>query len=117
MNLKWTHTGETTRDVLLAEVPVFCDFIHIGQPQYRVMSGENLDEVAEGSGVMWLDVQVATSGHGHLLEPGMYRCHLILAAENSPPRQYVVEIQYAGIWSDNQDQMFDNTNGFRMKKV
>jgi hypothetical protein len=24
MNLKWTHTGETNRKVLLQDIPVFC---------------------------------------------------------------------------------------------
>jgi hypothetical protein len=114
MNLKWTHTGKPTRDVLLTEIPVFCDFIHVSDPKHRHVTGEVLSSVPPEAGVLCLDVEVATSGRGHLLEPGIHRFHLILAAENFDPETYTVEVQYSGLWSEDQDQMFA---AIKMKKL
>ena len=114
MNLKWTHTGEITRDALLPEIPVYCDFIHISQPDQRAKTNETLDGVPAEKGVMCLDVQVQTTERGHLLEPGNYRCHLVLAAENISSQKYLVEVAYSGHWSTDQETMFDIARGFRM---
>jgi hypothetical protein len=113
MNLKWTHSGKPTRDILLPEIPVFCDFIHVGDPPSRQVSGEDLN-VAADLGILCLDVEVPTSGRGHLLEPGTYRFHLSLVAENFKQRPYTVEVEYSGLWSPDQDRMF---TGFKMKKL
>jgi hypothetical protein len=117
MNLKWTHTGVTTRELLLPEVPVFCDFIHVSDPKYRSLSGETLDTVPPELAVLSLDVEVISSANAHLLEPGGYHLHLLLAAENFRARPYVVEVRYNGNWFPNQDQMFDREIGFRMTQV
>jgi hypothetical protein len=117
MNLKWTHTGETTRKVLLRGVSVFCDFIHVGEPASRQKSGEDLGAVPSDKGVMCLDVEATNTGMGHLLEPGAYRFYLLLAAENFRAKPYAIEVRYDGMWSPHQDQMFDQEIGFRMRKV
>jgi hypothetical protein len=106
MNLRWAHSGKTTRDVLLPQIPVFCDFIHISDPRQKELTGENLNGVAPEAGVMCLDVEVPTSSHGHLLEPGTYHFHLILGAKNIAPLPFAVQVMYSGTWSDDKDQMF-----------
>jgi hypothetical protein len=117
MNLRWTNTGETNRRVLLRDVPVFCDFIHVGDPDWRSKSGEDLETVPQGRAVMCLDVEATNTSRGHLLEPGAYNFHLVLAAENFEGRPFAVEVRYDGMWYADQAQMFDREIGFRMKKL
>jgi hypothetical protein len=117
MNLKWANTGVTTRKVLLKELPVFCDFIHVSEPAWKTQTGEDLDGVPSGKGVMCLDVEATNTGKGHLLGPGAYRFHLYVAAENFPASLSIVEVRYDGTWHAHRDQMFDQEIGFRMKKV
>jgi len=117
MHLKWTNTTSTTRKVLLKELPILCDFIHVSDPQYRPQHGENLGDVPTGRAIMCLDVEATNTAQGHLLGPGAYRFYLYVAAENSPARDFTVEVRYDGTWTTNQDQMFDQEIGFRMKKL
>ena len=115
MNLKWTHTGNTSRNSLMPNLPpVFCDFIHVSDPASQVASGENLDTVAQGDTVLCLDVEGPPPNKANLLEPGTYRFHLILVAENNRARSYTVEVWCSGKWFPNQDEMFDK--GFKMSK-
>lgn len=119
MNLKWANTdGKTTRKVLLRDVPVYCDFIHILDPASRSIDpGNDLDTVPEGEGVLCLDVEATSTAKAHLLEPGAYRFHLFVAAENFRARSFTVEVRYGGKWFPNQNQMFDEEVGFWMKRV
>jgi hypothetical protein len=83
MNLKWSYVGTTTRAVILPGIPaIFCDFIHVGDPGVRVQVGENLASVPPGDVVLALDVEAVPLNQGNLLEPGTYRFHLILVADN-----------------------------------
>jgi hypothetical protein len=114
MNLNWTHLGRSTRDLILPQSPQYCDFIHIGQPEYKGQTNEELETVPKEQGVICLDVEVPTSERGHLLEPGKYRCRLILAAENCPSQEYVVDVGYSGIWAKDEETMCDRVRGFWM---
>jgi hypothetical protein len=122
MNLRWTNTdpatpAATTRKVLLQDVPVFCDFIHISDPVYKEQHRENLNEVPALQAVMCLDVEATNSAKGHLLGPGSYLFHLYVAAENAQARRFVVAVQYNGNWNSDQDAMFDQEIGFRMQAI
>jgi len=117
MNLKWSHTGETTRKVLLRNIPVFCDFIHISDPAHKADAGEDLDGVAPEKGVISLDVEATTSAKSHLLAPGAYLFFLQVAAENFAAQQFVIEVRYDGNWTPHEDQMLDQEVGFRMKNT
>jgi hypothetical protein len=107
MNLRWTNTEIATRKVLLKELPILCDFIHVSDPTYRSQHGEDLIDVPAGKAIMCLDVEATNTAKGHLLGPGAYRFFLYLAAENSPARDFTVEVRFDGTWHVNQDQMFD----------
>jgi hypothetical protein len=76
--------------------PVYCDMAHVSDPAVREMSGENLPNVPPGDAILGLDLEVKAYSMGHLLEPGTYRFNLILAASNSPPRRYDLEIVFPG---------------------
>jgi hypothetical protein len=122
MNLIWTNSerlaakDRVTRPVLLADTPpIYCDLVHVGQPQYRAVSGEDLDNVPADQAVLGLDVEVATYSKGHLLEPGTYRFSLTLAASNHPSTHPVVEVSFPGNWLPEMKDMFET--GFKMKRV
>jgi hypothetical protein len=116
MNLKWTNTDKTTRPVLLADMPpVYCDMVHVGDPKSRSISGEDLESVPPNDTVLCLDVEVPTYSRGHLLEPGTYLFHLVLAASNCSPRPFTIEVWSSGRWSETQEEMFDT--GFKMRKL
>jgi len=66
---------------------------------------------------MCLDVEATNTAKGHLLGPGAYRFYLYVAAENSPARDFTVEVRYDGTWYVEQDQMFDQEIGFRMRSL
>jgi hypothetical protein len=117
MNLKWTNTNETTRKVLLKGVPALCDFIHIGDPTSRSVSGEDLPTVPASQGVMALDVEATNTASGHLHGPGAYLFHLLVAGENFSARSFTVRVTYNGAWYLDQDRMFDQALGFRMEKL
>jgi len=116
MNLKWSYTGDTTRKVLLPDMPpVFCDFIHVSDPASRAVSGEDLSTVPPGDAVICLDVEAPSLNKGHLLEPGTYRFDVRLVAENHDSRSYSIEVWFPGKWFADQTEMFDK--GFKMKKL
>jgi len=121
MNLIWTNTehlpakDRVTRSVLLADTPpVYCDLAHVGEPQWRELSREDLDNVPAGKAVLGLDVEVTTYSKGHLLEPGNYRFSLTLAASNCRSTQYVMEVSFPGEWLPEMEEMFKT--GFKMGK-
>jgi hypothetical protein len=121
MNLLWTNTEDAppaikvTRPVLLADTPpVFCDLAHVGEPQHRKLSGEDLEDVPDGKAVLGLDVQVATYSKGHLLEPGTYLFYLTLAASNCRSTHHVVKVSFLGEWLPEKE-MFES--GFKMEKL
>jgi hypothetical protein len=120
MNLKWTNTEQlpakdrATRSVLLADTPpVYCDLAHVGEPQRRALSGEDLDNVPAGKAVLGLDVEVPTYSKGHLLELGTYRFSLTLAASNCRSTHYAVKVSFLGEWLPEKE-MFET--GFKMEK-
>lgn len=117
MHLKWTNSDLTTRKVLLKKLPIFCDFIHVNDPQHKQQMGEDLSDVPAGKAIMCLDVEATNTAKGHLLGPGAYCFYLYVAGENSPARDFTVEVRYDGTWYVEQDQMFDQEIGFRMKKL
>jgi hypothetical protein len=121
MNLIWTNSEQlnaqdrVTRPVLLVDTPpVYCDLAHVGQPQYRAQSGEDLETVPADKAVLGLDVQVPTYSKGHLLEPGAYRFSLTLAASNCPSTHHVIKISFLGDWLPEKE-MFET--GFKMEKL
>ena len=122
MNLVWTNTerlsprDRVTKPVLLAHMPpVFCDLIHIGDPQGRALpGGDDLDTVPKDKAVLGLDVEIPTYSKGHLLEPGTYRLSLTLAASNCSPTQYVIEIWFPGEWFPQIEDMLNK--GIRIEK-
>jgi len=115
MNLKWSYTGKTTREVLLPDIPIFCDFIHVGDPTMKAKSSEDLAEVPPDKAVICLDIEAVTSGRGDLLAPGTYDFHLKIAAGECPARSYTLRVWFPGEWFIDQEEMFEK--GFSMENL
>jgi hypothetical protein len=115
MRLKWAHTGETTRPILLPKMPpVFCDMAHAADPSTRQITGEDLPWVNAGEAVLGLDLEVKAFSKGYLLEPGTYQFHLTLAASNHAPHEYTLEVVFPGKWFVEQEKMFSEGFGMRL---
>jgi hypothetical protein len=54
---------------------------------------------------MALDLQSEPYMKGHLVGPGRYQLTLLVAAENSEPREYTVELFLSGQFNDSQEAM------------
>ncbi len=116
MNLLWSIIRQPTLPILLPGMPPrYCDFAHVTIPRLKMSSVEDLPEVDEHTPVLALDLEVCPNNKGHLLEPGVYRFHLKLAASNHPVRDYTLEVDFKGIWFDNEDKML--SDGFGMHLV
>jgi hypothetical protein len=113
MSLKWAILGQPTLPILLPHMPPrFCDFAHITDPGLKRSVAEDLPGVGEKSPVLGLDLESLPNNRGHLLEPGLYKFGLKLAASNHPVREYTVEVDFKGTWFDDEDQML--RDGFGM---
>ncbi len=115
MNLKWANTDVTTRKV--AEGPTDLLRLHPRERPTNQTSSWRGPERRTSRAIMCLDVEATNTAKGHLLGPGAYRFYLYVAAENSPARDFTVEVRYDGTWYVEQDQMFDQEIGFRMRSL
>ncbi|HEY1801460.1 MAG TPA: hypothetical protein VGG46_11050 [Terriglobales bacterium] len=106
MFLKWAHLSAITMPALWKDIPRFCDLLHITDPDRKHDCGETLSSVPRGRGVMCLDLEAKANSLGHLLEPGVYRITLRVAATNCSPCKVVIQVNYpVGVWHRDEDQM------------
>ena len=113
MNLIWAHTEKATKDIVLPGMPpAFCNLGHIVDPARKGRMGEDVASTAEYETVLALDLEVLPSSEGHLLVAGTYRLGLIVAASNSKPRPYNLEVKVTGKWFPEEDRML--RDGFGM---
>ncbi len=118
MNLNWAIVGQPTLPILLPGMPPrYCDFAHVTIPRLKMSSVEDLPEVDEHAPVLALDLEVRPNNKGHLLEAGVYRFGLKLAASNHPVRHYTLEVDFKGIWLDDEDKMFRDGFGMRLEAI
>jgi len=106
MFLRWSNVGATTTPTLWPDMPRFCDWFHIADPNIKQFVGENLPNVSASKGVFALDLEVKPTNRGHLLEPGVYRCALKLAAANHDPVTKIFRIEFDGYWYGDEPNMF-----------
>jgi len=115
MSLKWAILDQPTLPVLLPRMPPrYCDFAHVTDPQLRRSIAEDLPGVKENSPILALNLETSPNNRGHLLEAGVYKFGLKLAASNHPVRDYTLEVDFKGIWFDDEDQMLRDGFGMRL---
>jgi len=113
INLKWSHTGEVILPGISSKMGRFCDIGHIIHPKHTIAAGDAIEGVAAGATVLSLDVQVAPNTRTHLLAPGVYKLGVRVAAANSRPVDYTIQLTLTGNWFDDQAKMFTDGVGFR----
>ena len=115
MNLLWALIRLPTLPTLLPGMPPrFCDLAHITIPSGKRGMNEHLPGVGDDNAVLALDLEVATLRKGNLLEEGIYRFGLKLAASNHPVRDYTLEVDFKGVWFDDEDKMLSEGFGMRL---
>lgn len=114
MNLLWAHEHKIYLSLLTPKMCKFCDLGHVVHPNDRHKVNHELPGVPSGRCVLAFDLQVEPNMKGHLAEPGTYRLTVLLAAENSRPREYRLESVLAGEWYDSEEEMLRNGFGMRM---
>ena len=115
MNLIWALTRVPTLPTLLPGLPPrFCDLAHITVPGGKRGMNEHLPGVSDDNTVLALDLEVVTQRKAHLLEAGIYKFGLKLAASNHPVRDYTLEVDFKGVWFDDEDKMLSDGFGMRL---
>jgi hypothetical protein len=109
MNLVWSHTdSKTFLDAISAHgMGRHCDLGHILNPDaYHGIHDMEKPKVITGKTVFMLDVEFKHYNKSYLLEPGIYRLHIIIVGQNALPESKIVEISFTGDWYEDQDKMF-----------
>jgi hypothetical protein len=117
MNLLWAVVRKPTLPTLLPGMPPrFCDLAHITVPRGKRSMSEDLPATKEEEPTLALDLEALTLKLGHLLEPGVYKFGLKLAAANHPVRDYTLEVDFKGVWIDDEDKMLSDGFGMRLNQ-
>ncbi len=115
MGFKWSHTGLTTRAILLPKMPpILCDMAHISDPRAKIYTRDDLPGLPDDTPLLSLDLEVQANSKGYLLEPGTYRFRLTLGASDYSPQNYELEVVFQGKWHDDPDKMFSEGFGMRL---
>lgn len=114
MNLMWAHIRRPSLPILVPHIPKVCDLAHVIRPNCRKLLGHELPGVPDNRAILAFDLQVEPNMQGHLIEPGVYRLRLALAAANALPKEYVLEINFTGDWYDDEARMLRDGFGMRL---
>jgi len=117
MNLLWSNVRQPFLPILSPKIPKLCDVAHVVPAEKRKEVGHILPDVARTYCVVALDVQVEPNSGGHLLGPGFYRLSLILAAANSSPKEYLLDIRVTGDWYEDETRMFQEGIRLHLKDM
>lgn len=115
MNLLWSNVRKPFLPILSPQIPKHCDIAHVVHPSKRQAMQHVLPDVPKDQCVLILDLEVEPNSCGHLLGPGFYRLSLVLAAANSPPREYVLDIRITGDWFEDDARMFGEAIRLRLR--
>ncbi len=115
MNLKWTHVGVPILEGISPKMERFCDIGHIIRPQDRnQLPNENIPSADPNSTILSFDMETIANHRPDLIEPGLYRLTLFIAASNNPPVRRILEIDLTGKWSDDMGEMLRDRNRVRL---
>ena len=119
MNLKWANAnGAIFYPIISPTMGKHCDVAHIVDPTNR--RHPNLTEynqalkLAADQTSLAFDLQTAPNHRGHIVEPGIYRLGIIVAAENASPVRRTIEITVDGRWDADADRMLRDYVGIKV---
>ena len=113
MNLKWAHTGGTTRD-LARGMEKFCDLGFIVDPRgvkkndaaFAPERARSNESSKPDAAVFTFDLEVKPNHAFHIVIPGTYRAHLAVGAANVEPIRLCLEMTFSGNWFDDTARMY-----------
>jgi hypothetical protein len=107
MNLVWSNTRETFLEGISPHaMGKHCDLGHIMNPVALAdLEEEQRTNVPQGRTIFALELEFRPLTKIHLLSPGTYRLHLIIAGVNALPVLKTLEIAITGNWYDDQETM------------
>ncbi len=117
MNLRWAHAQQGARgpeifaEGISPKMGKHCDLGHVIDPKFRKDLGYDLPTLAADDTVLALDLEVQPNTLSHLVEPGVYRLELRVAAGNCLPVNHTLEITITGKWFSDQAKMFSDGLG------
>lgn len=97
LNLKWSHTGEITKEKIQPGLFKYLDFGHLLPSE-----GSSKNKI-----VLELDVEMKPNTGSHLIPPGEYRITLLIAANNTKliNKQFLLILK--NDWRDDEGEMFN----------
>jgi hypothetical protein len=90
-----------------------CDLGRIIDPEKRADFAD-IEGFAKEKYLFELAVEFPSATRSHLLQPGVYRLELKIAAGNVAPIDKTVELSVTGNWFDEEEVMFRDGIGLRL---
>ena len=116
LNLRWSHSEdhpEVFAEGISPYMGKHCDLGRIIDPEKRADFAD-VEGFAKEKCLFELAVEFPSATRSHLLQPGVYRLELKLAAANVAPIDKTVELDVKGNWFDEEEVMFRNGIGLRL---
>jgi hypothetical protein len=112
MNLSWSHWETPIIDGISREMPKYCGLAHIYDPAKRQRFPTHLRKNAPcGQALLEFCLQRLPNTGTHVVESGLYRLHILVAAANARPKPFVVEINFSGQYFADESKMMSEGFG------
>ncbi len=106
MNLRWSHWERPIIDGISPRMPKYCGLAHIYDPAKRKHFATHLRKNAPyDQALLEFCLQRLPNTGTHVVESGLYRLHVLVAAANARPKPFVVEINFSGQWFTDESKM------------
>jgi hypothetical protein len=116
LNLRWSHSEdhpEVFAEGISPHMGKHCDLGRIIDPEKRADFAD-IEGFAKEKCLFELAVEFPSATRSHLLQPGVYRLELKIAAGNVAPIDKTVELNVTGNWFDEEEVMFRDGIGLRL---
>ena len=116
LNLCWSHSEdhpEVFAEGISPHMGKHCDLGRIMDPKKRVDFAD-IEGFAKEKCLFELAVEFPSATRSHLLQPGVYRLELKIAAGNVAPKDKTVELTVTDNWFDEEEVMFRDGIGLRL---
>jgi hypothetical protein len=105
MNLVWSDIGQMYLAKIVPQMSKYCDLASTYQPDALAMRGHTKEGLDPKKTSLTFRLITSPNHKGHVVGPGEYKLHILVAAENCSPASYVVKLKLSGSWYDEQEIM------------